>query len=281
MFNDEFDILDLHLAELGDKVDAIVLVESPKTFTGIPKPLNFDLNRERYRPHLDRIRHIVAGDPTMDSAFAWVRDSHQRNSVLAGLNGFARDQDLVVVADADEIVNFEQIKDFKGDYACLRVWLYWYFLNLKRVRGDYQSYSPFPAICRYEVLRHISPHELRMFAGRSRVEVQRLWIDDGGWHFSYIGGEEFIVRKLQSFAHQELDTPQKPAEWRQVLEKFRTGIESGLEWCAVEIDDSFPEALRCNRQKYAEFIIPTSPATLSQALNEMQRKYERAIGARK
>jgi len=34
LFYDEFDLLDIRLAELGDVVDTFVLVEAPYTFTG-------------------------------------------------------------------------------------------------------------------------------------------------------------------------------------------------------------------------------------------------------
>ena len=32
-------------------------------------------------------------------------------------------------------------------------------------------------------------------------------INNGGWHFTWLGNLEFIKNKLKSFAHTELDTP--------------------------------------------------------------------------
>lgn len=284
LFNDEFDLLDLQFDELADKVDGIVLVESDMSFTGVPKPLHFFENQKRYEPHLSKVRHVVARFPALECNFTWVKDSHQRNHILCGLDGWARPNDLVIIADCDEIVNFDQIKDFSLDFASLRVWRYHHFLNLKRTRGDFDSYGPYPAVCRYDTLRHTSPHELRMFVGRGRMSVERIWIDDGGWHFSYIGDEETIIRKLATRTHQETAISNSYEDWRDALQNIKVGRSSRLiradDWTVVAVDESFPDTLRLHPEKYAKHIIEPSPAALSRALNEMQRKYERASGVR-
>jgi glycosyl transferase family 17 len=288
LFNNELDLLDLHFQELAEKVDGVVLVETRKTFTGADKPLHFLENASRFARYDKKIKHVVPPPLLLRSPYPFLAESHQRNSALLGLAGEARDNDLVIIADCDEIIKFDSIKDFDKDYASPRLWQYHFYLNLKRIGGAYPelTYSPKPVVCTYEVFRNFSPHELRVALGPERAKRNGVWIDNGGWHFSYIGGEEFIVDKLRSFSHQELDlTRYTPDHWREALRRLREGQPTNLinvtDWIAVEIDDSFPEALRNNREIYAKYTVEPSAAALSRALDEVQRKYEQAIGIRR
>ena len=47
-FNDELDMLELRLGTLDAVVDYFVLVESPRTFSGMPKPLYYAENKDRF-----------------------------------------------------------------------------------------------------------------------------------------------------------------------------------------------------------------------------------------
>ena len=58
----EFDVLEIRLKELAGLVDRFVVVESAWDFSGNPKPLHFEENKERFAPFLDRIAHIIVRD---------------------------------------------------------------------------------------------------------------------------------------------------------------------------------------------------------------------------
>ncbi|MFZ9907831.1 MAG: hypothetical protein ACO3FJ_09090, partial [Ilumatobacteraceae bacterium] len=45
LFNQEHDMLECRLSELGDVVDKMIIVESSTTFMGQPKPHGIDLDR--------------------------------------------------------------------------------------------------------------------------------------------------------------------------------------------------------------------------------------------
>ena len=113
-FFNELDILEIRLNTLNEVVDKFVLVEAPWTFTGNPKPLYFEENKERFKLFLDKIIHIVADQPPVSPTVterenAWIRESHQRNSINAGLNN-AKNNDLIIISDLDEIPNPQIIK---------------------------------------------------------------------------------------------------------------------------------------------------------------------------
>jgi beta-1,4-mannosyl-glycoprotein beta-1,4-N-acetylglucosaminyltransferase len=84
-FFNELDLLELRLKTLGDIVDRFVLVESTRTFTNQPKPLNFELNKERFQAYLDRIIYVIVDD-NPDGDDPWVREQFQRDAVVRGLN---------------------------------------------------------------------------------------------------------------------------------------------------------------------------------------------------
>lgn len=48
-FYNELNMLETHLNELYDYVDAFILVEANVTFTGKPKPFYFEQNKHRYQ----------------------------------------------------------------------------------------------------------------------------------------------------------------------------------------------------------------------------------------
>ena len=59
IFFDELDLLEIRLEEIYPVVDRFVLCEAPMTFSGKPKELVFQNNKERFAPYLDKIEHII------------------------------------------------------------------------------------------------------------------------------------------------------------------------------------------------------------------------------
>ena len=101
-FSDELDLLSFRLELLSDVVDGFVLVEAPRSFSGQPKPLVFQDNRDRFERYLSKVRHIVVSDLPDPIPTRWIPEAFQRNAVERGLTD-ARDDDLILVSDVDEI----------------------------------------------------------------------------------------------------------------------------------------------------------------------------------
>jgi hypothetical protein len=114
IMNTELEWLDLRLQELWSAVDVFVVIESRETFSGKPKPLYYELHKERYKHYQSKILHIIIDvldfqkdDPNAPAIRnAWDREHYQRqwpldHKRLQETFG-VRPGDLIMVSDIDE-----------------------------------------------------------------------------------------------------------------------------------------------------------------------------------
>lgn len=197
LFNDELELLEARFHESQDAVDRWVILEASETFTGTPKPLYFDENKEQFTPWMDRVVHVVADLP---SGPAWEREAAQRDALATVEIG---GEDLVVLCDGDELV---------AHWA-------WPLLENKTLRGT----VVLPMRQHYYTLRWATPLVLARTRAARRKDIGRVseWADtpppsayheapqleDAGWHLSCLGGPERLSKKLHSFSHTELSDP--------------------------------------------------------------------------
>jgi len=195
-FYNEFKILDLRLAELKDVVDHFILVEATKTHSGENKRLYFDELKSQYEEY--PIIHVVVDDMP-EKTDSWVRENHQRRSIIKGLKDIILDdQDILILTDVDEIPDPETVKIIAkqglADCVALEMDLYYYNLHckwqIKWTHSKIFTYSKFKEVGDFQAMRFYPC---------------RVCIPKGGWHFSYFGDIDFIINKIQSFAHQEFN----------------------------------------------------------------------------
>ena len=127
MYFDEENILDLRLNVLNDYVDYFVIVESIFTHRGEKRKLRF--NHQKFRKFKNKIIYIVyevepeniekvftndsEGEKSRKYIFnAAYRENGQRNYISTGLKE-AKDEDLILISDVDEIPNLENINFHK------------------------------------------------------------------------------------------------------------------------------------------------------------------------
>lgn len=74
-------------------------------------------------------------------------------------------------------------------------------------------------------------------------------IQNGGWHFSSIGGPEAVALKMSSYSHQEPEVQKfnSSEHLRQCFER-RLGIFCGDQMKVVSVDETFPRFVRENVQ---------------------------------
>ncbi len=247
-FYNELDLLELRLAELSPLVDHFVLVEAAYTHAGAPKPLYFAENRQRFAAYADKIIHVVVEDDP--GGFAWVREAHQRQAILRGLTG-ADPADMVIIGDADEILRPEIITRLRASGAdapplfAPHLDIHLYFLNL-RAPEPWVSVAAAP----FELVRRVGANNMRYLVKQGIGHV----IAAAGWHFTWMGGIDRFLAKLDAFAHREMigSFGEDDTVNRARLERFfATGrLEEGAipgMWTAltrVPIDDGFPASLR-------------------------------------
>jgi beta-1,4-mannosyl-glycoprotein beta-1,4-N-acetylglucosaminyltransferase len=241
-------------------VDRFVLVEATRDHAGRDKPLHFAANKERFAKLLPKIIHVVVDDMPAGPD-PWKRENHQRRAIQRGLEGCKSD-DLILVSDLDEVPRPETLAKslatrglsfFMQDYHC-------YFINC-RARGNPKW--PGSALLRYANLK--DAQWVRNLRSNEPTWLRRVLpphlgrIDDGGWHFGYLGGVDAIIRKIESAAHNEfnreaLKTPERIlARMEQGLDLFLDG-DQALRYGFTELDESYPQYLRDNRDRYRHLL---------------------------
>lgn len=269
-FFNELDLLEIRLNVLKGAVDRWVLVEADRTFQGDPKPLHFLENRQRFAPFLDRIEHVVVTD-IPDGPDPWEREAHQRNAILRGLT--AAPDDVVLIGDVDEIPRPEliptslprdgQLRVFlmAGAMLSLDLWGADRWPGTKAVRGD----------CPYH------PEEIRRAGGFA--------IEDGGWHWSWLGSVADLEAKLRAFSHTEMQ-----AQSWATREALEASIRQGKSFWSDNLlqhrplDGWYPEYLQRHAARYPHlFAGGEAPTTaglmLPLGVARLAERVERAIEA--
>lgn len=280
IFFNELDLLELRLRILDKVVDYFVIVEAKKTHSGKDKPLNFLENKERFKKWENKIIYVIPEKLPLPTKI-YFKDNWRMNSVL-GIGRFrpeiaqrkcvkeglkkAKNEDLVIISDLDEIPNPKKIdlikkllKDPKNKVICLNQKMYYYYLN-----GLKQENWPGPRVCTYKTFKNYfgshSENLRRLRSMRLRLKMKLNKgvknIKEGGWHFSYLGNPETISEKIKSISHVENDREEFTS-----VKKIKNRVNEGLDLFGrkdgikyVPIDDSFPLEIRKNKKKYSKFI---------------------------
>lgn len=248
LFFNELELLELRLNTLYDHVDYFVLVESRETFRGNIKPYYFDENKHLFQKFLPKIIHVIVED-RIQADNAWVRDSYQRNQIMRGLTN-AEPNDLIIISDADEIIRPSSIPLLKEKLDALPInepyrvigcnqHMYRYYIN----RFDNRDF-PWPGTIGlyFKELGKHGPdfYRIQLFHTRRCIPT----IDNAGWHFTYMGGHDRVVKKITSWAHAECDTPANK-DPRNTDARARS-------FPLVPIDNTFPPYICNNIEKYLE-----------------------------
>ena len=223
MFFDETMLLELRLNLLNRYVDKFVIVECAFNHRGQRKSFNFKINR--FRKFKKKIIYIKVfkkpenllklktkdNDNDINSknilnGYIW--DNFQRNNILQGLKK-AKDEDIIVVSDIDEIPNLKNndLKKIKEKIIFFKQKIFFYKFNLQYPK----KYWFGSRACKKKFL--ISPQWLRDIKAKKfhfwRIDtifskkkyLHTNFINNGGWHFTNIKSPDEIFKKLNSYAH--------------------------------------------------------------------------------
>ena len=225
MYFDEETVLELRLNILDKYVDYFVIVESSFTHKGDKRDLKF--NHQKFKKFKDKLIYITYDkeppeirknlinekDNEAIKSFKYIenailRENGQRNEVLKGL-GSAKDDDIILISDVDEIPNLERL-DLSKIHEKIFLFkqdMFYYKFNLKLPNLDWTGTKG----CRKKFLK--SPQWLRNIKDR-KYPFYRLdtffsdtkYIDikiilNGGWHFSNLKTASEIESKLKSYLH--------------------------------------------------------------------------------
>lgn len=271
VFFNELDLLEIRLNELNDVVDKFVLVEATRTFQKKEKPLYFEQNKARFAPFLDKIIHIVIDEyPGFFAKFrvptTWDYENHQREQIKQGLVN-CKPNDVVIISDLDEIPNPTKVAQYK-DKSGIRVFeqrLFFYYLNglctyydtgdkprIAQPNKNGLGYWRGTVMCNYQDLKTVKKARLWREFENERTTV----VEEGGWHFSYLGGTKKIIQKLEAYAHTEFNADYYKDEKRveEIISQGKDLFDTQTSFKFIELDDTMPRYIQQNADKYPHLI---------------------------
>lgn len=273
IFYNELDLLEIRLRELYDHVDIFVLVESNLTLTNHPKPYIFEENQERFRPWIDKIRHIKYCSRANDHF--WTNADDQRDAVIEGLYD-ANDNDIIMYSDVDEIVRPSSVDYIRTQSQTT---IFGFHMPLCNFKFNYVRSAPVPGpfdvwsmAARASWIRQFGVQALRNqrsslydlplafeYLGKTGTidssQVQTL--KHGGWHFSYLGDNEWLADKARNTVHQEENTPELHNNLdfeKSIAERKSWNRHDEFRYEVVDMTDYFPKSCL----DYPKWILPNS-----------------------
>ena len=242
IFYNELELLKIRLNVLNPYVDCFVIVESHKTFTGKEKPLFYYDNKDMFKEFNHKIIHIVTD---FVGNYGWANEASQRNEIRRGLSGAHKD-DIIMISDLDEIPNLKHF-DFSsilpGEIVGFNQQYYYYYLNVKMHLTQHITKA-----FRMEMLDKFSPQDIR-------GQINREW-NDMGWHFSFLGDTKFIINKINSFSHQDMNLPEyvDPVELQRRIDENKDLFDRSYGFEDVKIDSAYPQYIIDNQDKLKHLI---------------------------
>lgn len=258
-YNGEEDLLEIRLNILNEAVDQFIICESNKTFTGLSKPLYFKENQQRFEKWLPKIKHFVmaSDDPILylganqspgvpQDLHWWRREYTQKESMRYALTHLD-DDDLVFIGDADELWNPNILKDdnfFTSKRWKLEQLVYAYYLN-NRSSEWWEGTSVMP----YKLIKEYPLDDLRAHDNHPRPIQRAPTFRIAGWHWTNMGGVEFIKRKMNSYSHQEFNYSQITDKIEKQMEENKDFIGRDFKFWVEEKD--LPKYVLNNKERYA------------------------------
>jgi beta-1,4-mannosyl-glycoprotein beta-1,4-N-acetylglucosaminyltransferase len=190
------------------------------------------------------------GTPMIDIPIRFQRALFNRNNSAFGIEkANPASDDMIITSDADEILDprvLENLDWFDGYNHYVAMGPAYYFkLNFK-----YQDDWMGPRICNWFKLRNWTVDGLRQ-DHRNAYRMENV-----AWHFSFLGNAENFKLKLASYEHTENNTEAVIGNAAEKVEKGLDPLGRGQTYKAVPIDDTYPEYIQNNQEKYADLIKP-------------------------
>ena len=285
-FFNELDLLEIKLHTLDPYVDCFIISESTKTHSGLNKPLYYKENKNRYlRFHHKIVHEIIDNTPDsfeeikerrassthyLDSIFldkiihadwfsknvaSYIRDTYEKEHLFFSLFGCGcNNDDIVLFGDLDEIPSPQALiwllENFEPDNIYhFKQKMFYYYLNLEKRNEKWQG-----------TLATSFKNIVDSSFCKMRTHKEGFFVEDGGWHFTYMGGPQKVLQKVQSWGEQSLNVP-------MVINNIEDNVIHSLskghdlfyrkaDFVVRDIDDgTFPEYIVQNKKKFKHMIL--------------------------
>ncbi|MBD1156710.1 glycosyl transferase family 17 [Pelagibacterales bacterium SAG-MED20] len=256
-FQENF-ITNIRFEILDKAVDYFVVCESQYDHRGNKKKLNFKLTNPKFK---EKLIYIVHEKPFKNKNEIWKNQAQQRDYIISNLSQ-AEANDYIMFSDPDEIPRPELLKNIllKKKYGIFLQSMYCYKFNLF---NKYESPWEGTRICKKKNLKSIDYMRQQIKLKNLSAPFWKFYkeksiqiIENGGWHFNSLSSPEEISKKLKTFAHNEFSS-EKFSSINIIKEKMINRVdlfERGHEYEIVKINNSYPNYLIQNINKFKEFI---------------------------
>jgi beta-1,4-mannosyl-glycoprotein beta-1,4-N-acetylglucosaminyltransferase len=220
IYFDEDLLLDVRLNILDQYVDKFVIVESKFSHSGELRKPTFNINKfKKFEKKIEYILldknpsnlfEIEKNDKSRNEKIIIngnLREFYQRNAILRGLKS-AEENDLILVSDVDEIpflenIDFNEVQNnlvfFNQIFCCYK------FNLFSKMRWCGSRMIKKKNLLSPQWLRDVKDRNYpfwRIDTLFSRKKYNNIkFVENGGWHFSYLKKPKGVVNKLKSIRH--------------------------------------------------------------------------------
>lgn len=252
LFFNEIDLLSMRLNILKDHVDYFVITESDNTFSGNSKELFFEKNKNLFKEFEDKIIYNPVSIPS-DIAITWDREIWQRNSQWDIISKITTDEDLILTSDVDEIPSVKILDNVEKWFDKHNLYhfqqdMFMYYLNNFKTSNWFGTRA-----CSKSILENRTIDDIRE-STEIFGKLTGLVVQNAGWHFSYLGGEEQIKYKLESFSHQEFNNDNIKNNIQSSLMNNGDLFGRHVNHTIIDIDTRLPIYITSNKEKYKNWI---------------------------
>lgn len=219
-FYNEFELLELRLKALWNVVDCFVIVEADKTHANKPKPFYFWKRQDEFREFFPKIRHLpIEITVPYSGAGDWSIEHAQRDAIAHGLSDAVPD-DLIMISDLDEIPAPDVFAHLQENKISLMVPYFppdgdkKFFFRSRLTETSTVGYlehravvlAQMPHIYYFDLVNRGTWQGTILVKRKNLTTPQKLRelrnhlprILNGGWHFSYMGGVDRVIDKMNS-----------------------------------------------------------------------------------
>ena len=258
-FFDENLIVNSRFEILKDVVDYFVVVESNYDHKGNKKRINFKLQNKKFK---DRVRHIVIEKNFPNLENVWDIESFQRERIYEGIND-SSENDYIMYSDSDEIPNPKIIRNLNLNKK-YGIFLQSFFVYKINIFNEHETPWEGTRICKKKNLKSIDWMRSKVLSKNLKYGFWRIdkeknieLINEGGWHFNYLLKPNEISKKFKSLAETSWDKEEYFNE-ENIIKKIdlkKDLFNRGHTFDVVKINDSYPEYIKGNKDKYQDWII--------------------------
>ncbi|MCC6323471.1 hypothetical protein IT400_01625 [Candidatus Nomurabacteria bacterium] len=269
-FYNEIETLEIRLNILNKYVDYFVIVESTLTHSGNPKELYYNKNKHLFTKFHNKIIHYIIDEPLKDFGDArsrllnknlpeieknilesalksdsapkdkpnFLRDFYEKESVKKALVGL-NDDDFCYISDLDEIWNPDILIDYSSNSIYkFKQLAYYYYLN-NRSNEKWVGTTA----AKYSIIKNGCLNDLKSIS-----KTRHMFVENGGWHFTYQGGTDRVKLKLESFSHQEFNNEKTKKNIVEKLKNNKDIVGRSFKFWVDEKD--LPKYIIENKEKY-------------------------------